>query len=207
MRRETSLMRRRAFLSVVALLVAGLGAGEPAQANTNAAEFIRSMATRAISVLKDTAGGDKQKREAEFRGIFRDNFDIAAIGQFVLGIHWRNATEAQRAEFLKEFENYVVRTYAERLSEYSGEQLEVGRAQEQGEKQYVDSVIRRPNGAPPIRIVWEVEKRGGRFKVVDLKIENVSMSQTQRSDFGSYVSQNGGKVDVLIARLKQFNGR
>ena len=200
-------MRRRAFLSVVALLVGGLGAGAPAVANTNAADFIRTMATRAIGVLKDTAGGDKQKREAEFRAIFRENFDIAAIGQFVLGIHWRNATEAQRAEFLKEFENYVVRTYAERLSEYSGEQLEVGRAQEQGEKQFVDSVIRRPNGAPPIRIVWEVEKRGGGFKVVDLKIENVSMSQTQRSDFGSYVSQNGGKVDVLIARLKQFNGR
>jgi len=200
-------MRRRAFLSVVVLLVGGLSAGAPARASSNASDFIRSMATRAIGVLKDTAGGDKQKREAEFRGIFRDNFDIAAIGQFVLGIHWRNATEAQRAEFLKEFENYVVRTYAERLSEYSGEQLEVGRAQEQGEKQFVDSVIRRPNGAPPIRIVWEVEKRGGGFKVVDLKIENVSMSQTQRSDFGSYVSQNGGKVDVLIARLKQFNGR
>jgi phospholipid transport system substrate-binding protein len=191
----------------VALLVGGLSVSRLAAANTSAVDFIRGMATRAIGVLKNTANGDKQKREAEFRSIFRENFDIAAIGQFVLGIHWRNATEAQRAEYLKEFETYVVRTYAERLSEYSGEQLEVGRALEQGEKHYVDSLIRRPNGAPPIRIVWEVEKRGGGFKVVDLKIENVSMSQTQRSDFGSFVSQNGGKVDALIARLKQFNGR
>jgi phospholipid transport system substrate-binding protein len=191
----------------VAMLIGAAATAVEVSASTNAADFIRGMATRAIGVLKETAGGDKQKREAEFRAIFRENFDIPAIGQFVLGIHWRNATEAQRAEFLKEFENYVVRTYAERLSEYSGEQLEVGRAQEQGEKRYVDSVIRRPNGAPPIRIVWEVEKRSGGFKVVDLKIENVSMSQTQRSDFGSYVSQNGGKVDALIARLKQFNGR
>ena len=198
---------RRAFLAGIALLGSALIVTSTASANANPAEFVRSMATRAIGVLQETSGGDKQKREGEFRAIFRQNFDVAEIGQFVLGIHWRNATEAQRAEYLKEFETYVVRTYAERLSEYSGEQLEVGRVQDQGEKQLVDSLIRRPNGAPPIRIVWEVEKRGAGYKVVDLKIENVSMSQTQRSDFGSYVSQNGGNVDALIARLKQVNGR
>jgi phospholipid transport system substrate-binding protein len=201
------LIYRRAFLAGIALLGSALIVTSTASANANPAEFVRSMATRAIGVLQETSGGDKQKREGEFRAIFRQNFDVAEIGQFVLGIHWRNATEAQRAEYLKEFETYVVRTYAERLSEYSGEQLEVGRVQDQGEKQLVDSLIRRPNGAPPIRIVWEVEKRGAGYKVVDLKIENVSMSQTQRSDFGSYVSQNGGKVDALIARLKQFNTR
>jgi phospholipid transport system substrate-binding protein len=201
------LIYRRAFLAGIALLGSALIVTSAASANANPAEFVRSMATRAIGVLQETSGGDKQKREGEFRAIFRQNFDVAEIGQFVLGIHWRNATEAQRAEYLKEFETYVVRTYAERLSEYSGEQLEVGRVQDQGEKQLVDSLIRRPNGAPPIRIVWEVEKRGAGYKVVDLKIENVSMSQTQRSDFGSYVSQNGGKVDALIARLKQFNTR
>jgi len=199
-------MHRRAFMACVALFIGVSAATLPANASAGAGEFIKAMAGRAIDVLKQTSG-EEQKREAEFRKIFRDNFDIPEIGRFVLGIHWRNATEAQRSEYLKEFENYVVRTYAERLSKYSGEQFEVGRVQDAGEKQYVDSVIRQPNGAPPIRIVWEVEKRGGGYKVVDLKIENVSMSQTQRSEFGSYISQNGGKVDALIARLKQVNGR
>lgn len=197
------MISRRAFVLFAALAMAG----GPAAASADPAGFVKDMATRAIGVLKDTAGGDARKREAEFRSIFRDNFDIPEIGKFVLGIHWRNASAEQRSEYLKEFETYVVRTYAERLSEYSGEQLEVGRVQSQGDKNFVDSVIRRPNGAPPIRIVWEIEKAGGRYKVVDLKIENVSMSQTQRSDFSSFISQNGGKVDALIARLKQFNSR
>lgn len=197
---------RRAFMAGLALFFGVCAASFQANASAGAADFIKAMAGRAIDVLKQTSG-EEQKREAEFRKIFRDNFDIAEIGRFVLGIHWRNASETQRAEYLKEFENYVVRTYAERLSKYSGEQFEVGRVQDAGEKQYVDSVIRQPNGAPPIRIVWEVEKRGAGYKVVDLKIENVSMSQTQRSEFGSYISQNGGKVDALIARLKQINGR
>ncbi len=197
------MISRRAFVLFAALATIG----GPAVASADPAGFVKDMANRAIGVLKDTSGGDAKKREAEFRGIFRDNFDIPEIGKFVLGIHWRNASAEQRSEYLKEFETYVVRTYAERLSEYSGEQLEVGRVQTQGEKNYVDSVIRRPSGAPPIRIVWEIEKAGGGYKVVDLKIENVSMSQTQRSDFSSYISQNGGKVEALIARLKQFNSR
>lgn len=201
------MINRRVFAILLPAVLGSFLLAAPARASGDATAFIRGMAVRAIDVLKDTAGRDSQKREAEFRAIFRENFDVAEIGRFVLGIHWRNATEQQRAEYLKEFETYVVRTYAQRLSEYSGEQLEVGRAQAQGEKTFVDSVIRRPGGAPPIRIVWEVEKHGAGFKVVDLKIENVSMSQTQRADFGSFVSQNGGKVDALIARLKQFNAR
>ena len=93
---------RRAFIAGLAVLVSTLIVAAPGSAAANAGDFVRSMAQRAINVLKDTAGGDKQKREAEFRQIFRDNFDIAAIGQFVLGIHWRNANEAQRAEYLKD---------------------------------------------------------------------------------------------------------
>lgn len=201
------MISRRVFAALLAAVVGSFVVAAPAVASANPADFIKGMASRAIGVLQQTAGGDAQKREADFRAIFRENFDIAEIGQFVLGVHWRNATAQQRADYLKEFETYVVRTYAQRLSEYSGEQLEVGRVLAQGEKNFVDSVIRRPSGAPPIHIVWEVEKRGAGYKVVDLKIENVSMSQTQRSDFSSFVSQNGGKVDALIARLKQFNAR
>ncbi len=201
------MISRRVFTALLPAVLGSFLATAPAVAAADPAAFIRDMAGRAIGVLKETADRDSKKREAEFRAIFRENFDVAAIGRFVLGIHWRNASEQERAEYLKEFETYVVRTYAERLSDYSGEQLEVGRVQAQGEKSFVDSVIRRPGNAPPIRIVWEVEKQGGGFKVVDLKIENVSMSQTQRSDFGSFVSQNGGKVEALIARLKQFNSR
>lgn len=200
------MISRRVYVSILAAAIGVSLAGAPASAAADPAAFIKGMAGRAIDVLKNS-NGDAKAREAEFRKIFRDNFDIDEIGRFVLGIHWRNASPEQRASYLREFETYVVRTYAERLSEYSGEQLEVGRVQGQGEKSFVDSVIRRPGGAPPIRIVWEVEKRGGGHKVVDLKIENVSMSQTQRSDFSSFISQNGGKVDALIARLKQFNSR
>jgi phospholipid transport system substrate-binding protein len=167
---------------------------------------IDGMAQRAISILKETPQNDKATREAQFRQIFRDSFDIPKIGQFVLGIYWRRASEEQRAEYLKQFESFVVRTYAERLSQYSNEKLLVDGAHPNADKIAVDSEIVRGQGQT-IRIVWELEKDGGsRFKVTDVIIERVSMSQTQRSDFNSYISQNGGSVDALIAKLRSMTG-
>ncbi len=182
-------------------------AGVHAADTDSAKGVIDNMAQRAISVLKESGGSDKATREAQFRDIFRESFDIPKIGQFVLGIYWRRATEEQRTEYLKLFEAFVAKTYAERLSQYSGEKLQVNRATQSGDKTLVDSEIVRGSGGQPIHIVWELEKApDGKFKVTDVNIERVSMSQTQRSDFSSFVGQNGGNVDALIAKLRSMTG-
>jgi phospholipid transport system substrate-binding protein len=191
---------------LVALLLVGLAA-LPARASDadQAKAVIDGMAQRAISVLKETGQGDRASREAQFRQIFQDSFDIPKIGQFVLGIYWRRASEQQRTEYLKLFESFVVKTYAERLSQYSGEKLQVDGARSNGEKTTVDSEILRTQSGQPIRIAWELEKNaGGQFKVTDVIIERVSMSQTQRSDFSSFISQNGGSIDALINKLRSM---
>jgi phospholipid transport system substrate-binding protein len=189
-------------LIVVALAVPMARAAD----GSEAAAFIDGMAQRAIAVLKETGKDDKAQREAQFRDIFRNGFDIPKIGQFVLGIYWRRASDEQRKEYLKLFEAFVVKTYAERLSQYSGEKLQVDHATQSGEKTLVDSEIVRKSGQP-IHIVWELEKdSSGKFKVTDVNIERVSMSQTQRSDFSSYISQNGGNVDALISKLRSMTG-
>ena len=51
----------------------------------------------------------------------------------------------------------------------------------------------------PIRVDWRV-RRG---KVIDVIVEGVSMSVTQRSEFASIIQRNGGKVSALINHLKK----
>ncbi|MGL1446739.1 ABC transporter substrate-binding protein, partial [Vibrio parahaemolyticus] len=50
---------------------------------------------------------------------FTQSFDIDAISQFVLGRYWRTATEAQRAEYQKLFQQFIVSSYAAKLGQYS----------------------------------------------------------------------------------------
>jgi phospholipid transport system substrate-binding protein len=52
--------------------------------------------------------------------LFREDFDITALGRFVLGRFWRVFNPLQQEEFLRLFEDYVVLTYSDRLSEYAG---------------------------------------------------------------------------------------
>src|SRR5471032_1335988 len=111
--------------SLVLLLLSGvLAAPLPSRAApADPAGFVSDLGARAINVL--TSKHSEGEREKEFRALFDEGFDLQAIGRFVLGPYWRTASEAQRAEFLKLFETYVIHSYAVRFSEYSGQQLTV----------------------------------------------------------------------------------
>ena len=65
----------------------------------------------------------------------------------------------------------------------------------------VDSKLNQSNGQP-IVIQWEVRESGQGLRITDVKIEGVSMVMTRRSDFNSYIQNNGGKVEPLINELE-----
>ena len=48
---------------------------------------------------------------ASFHQLFLDDFDVPALGRFVLGRFWRIFSPSEQQEFLGLFENYVVLTY------------------------------------------------------------------------------------------------
>ena len=65
----------------------------------------------------------------------------------------------------------------------------------------VDSKLNQSNGQP-IKLQWEVRDAGQGLRITDVKIEGVSMVMTRRSDFNSYIQNNGGKVEPLIDELE-----
>ena len=59
-------------------------------------------------------------------------------------------------------------------------------------------------GAEPIKVDWQVYSGDSiNFKIVDVKVEGVSMGQTQKSEFSSVIRQNGGKIEGLLAILRK----
>src|SRR6185295_10235996 len=93
-----------------------------------------------------------------------------------------------------------VAAYSARLSNYSGEQFQVKDEVPAGDDTMVNSQIVRPSG-PPVRVEWRVRKQSdGSLKIVDVVVEGVSMTITQRSEFAS-VMQQGGGLAALNARL------
>ncbi|HET8727811.1 MAG TPA: ABC transporter substrate-binding protein, partial [Alphaproteobacteria bacterium] len=80
--------------------------------------------------------------------------------------------------------------------------FQVSDTRPQGERDVlVDSRILRPNG-PSVGVAWRVRDRDGRFQIIDVSIEGVSMAVTQRNEFASVIQRNGGSVDALLAALR-----
>ena len=177
-------------------------AAAPAQAETTAQTFIEGLAEEAVSALTSD-GITRAERIVRFTELLDHNFDVDTIGKWVLGRYWRTATDAEKEEYLKLFKEYVVITYVERFDQYSGEKLMVTKSvTEPGQDSLVFSEIKRPSGGEPIRVVWRVRADADVYKIIDVYVEGISMSQTQRKEFSSVIRSNGDTVAGLLGALR-----
>ena len=168
----------------------------------SAKQFISNLAETGIGFLEDqTLSEDERKKE--FRNVLKTNFDMKTIGRFALGRYWKTSSDEQKKEYLTLFENMVVDVYSRRFSEYNGEEFEVLSARPQGKKDAIVSSAIIPPSGPKISVEWRIRDKGnGTLKVIDIMVEGVSMSLTQRSDFASVIQRGGGNVDVLLSHLR-----
>ena len=136
-------MVRRSFLTAAFVLLAGaLAPAIPAAAAADPAAMISNLGSRALEVLGKDA--TQAQRVARFRELLREDFDVPGIASFVLGRYWNIATEEQRAEYVKLFEDYIAMAYATRLAEYTGETFKVTGSRPEADGAIVSSQISAP---------------------------------------------------------------
>ena len=193
------MMRRSAAIGVFALTALFFFVPREATAQ-DARGFVSTLGTEAIQVLGPSVS--PAQRLARFRELFRNDFDVPGIGQFVLGRYWRTATPQEQQDFLALFQEYIVRAYSARLAEYGGEPFRVTGSRPNGAETVVSSEIIRTNGSR-IAVDWYLIDRGGAHKITDVYVGGVSMKVTQRDEFASVIQRNGGQVGALIAQLRQ----
>jgi phospholipid transport system substrate-binding protein len=199
------MMRFAARAFVLLLAAAAFAAPAPSLAADDAAGFISDLGQRTVQIL--TTKVPESEREAKFRALFDEGFDVPAISRFVLGTYWRTASDEQRRSFVTLFEVYVVHAYAVRFNEYSGQQLKVTAARAEGDDSaLVQSIIAQPSGAPPLRVDWRVSKSDKGYRINDVVVEGVSMAVTQRQEFSSVIQRNGGQIDALLKLLREKTG-
>jgi len=164
--------------------------------------LVETLGKEAVKLLSDKNISEADKREGFGELISRD-FDMPLIGRFVLGKSWRTATEEEKREYLKLFQQYIISTYQKRIGDYAGENLKTIKAVELNSKEVlVKSEIIRPKG-PPIKLDWRVrESKNDGQKIIDIIVENVSMALTHRDEFSSVISRNNGKVEALLQTLR-----
>ncbi|MCG8507196.1 MAG: ABC transporter substrate-binding protein [Sphingomonadales bacterium] len=164
--------------------------------------FIMELSNDAFDVLNDT-NLTQDERDDAFRGLMRRGFDVNYIARIVLRRHYKTAQQDQREAYKALFPEYIIRLYSDRLINFGDEQLEVSGTQPSSGKRdiYVRSRLIRPEGEP-VAADWRVRRsrKTGELKIVDLKIEGVSMIKTQYDEFNAIISKSG--FDGLLDELR-----
>ena len=193
-------MTRRTLVALLILM--GLGCAAPVTAaddSQEARKIVQGISDSALNILDRPIKAD---RHSAFQKLFTDNFNTVAIGRFVLGRYREGVNPQQFNRFMSVFEELVAKTYTVQLGDYAGEKFKVLTSRADNNRWVVDSQI-EPPGRSTIRLDWILARSKSGLKVVDVRVNNLSMAITQRDEFSSILQSNNGNVDKLIEFMQQ----
>lgn len=169
---------------------------------TRATAFIQQTGADLVGAI-NAAGSPVAQRRERVGAVLRRAVDVEGVGRFILGRFWRTASAEQQADYLKLFEEILIRNLSARFGEYQGVRFSLGRSQARTEEDVlVNTVVERP-GSAAFGLDWRVAEVGGQPRVVDVIAEGTSLRLTTRSEYSSVISRNGGNVAALLTAMRQ----
>ena len=166
--------------------------------------FITALGNRAIKLLGERVRTDEEQ-ETRFRKLLREGFAVRKIGRFVLGKYRRSSSNEDVAEFLNLFEDYIVSLYSSAFRNFSGETIAVVKVVKTRSPHDTMVIAHiNPNAVDgPTKVVFQVRNSSDGYKILDVKIQGVSMIVTQRDEFTGFIRNNGGNIGPLIKALRK----
>jgi phospholipid transport system substrate-binding protein len=176
--------------------------------NANSIEadvFVQSTVNRASEILSKNIS--KEEKMSGLKIIAKETVDIRGIGLYSLGSIREVLNESQKQKYFDFFENYFLKSFSSRLSEYTNPKIEV-----QGKnvinKNYtiVNSILVGSTDRPEVKIDWRVYTKNPDDPLIrDLIIEGLSLARTQKEEFASVLSSNDNDINALFKTLGEFS--
>ena len=171
------------------------------------ANFINDITDRASNILSS-----KDTREVKIQKLIKigeNSVDIDGIGFYTLGKHRKILNDDQKDEFKKIFREYFLKSFSTRLVEYNEAKIVVISENVKNDKYtIVKSKLLATSNRPEVAIDWRVyTKNPSKPLIRDLIIEGLSLARTQREEFNSIITNNGGDISALFTSLKEFNNK
>ena len=167
--------------------------------------FIQSTVNRASDILsKDIS---KEEKIEELKSVAKETVDIRGVGFYSLGSTRKILNDNQKEKYFELFENYFLKSFSNRLSEYTNPKIEV-QNKIVINKNYtiVNSVLASTPNRPEVKIDWRVYTKNPDDPLIrDLIIEGLSLARTQKEEFSSILNSNEGDINSLFKVLEEFS--
>lgn len=194
--------RTMIWLALVGILLllppSPIRAGEPT-------EEIRAAIDKGLAILNDESLGINGKNEhmERLREIVRPLFNFKEMARRSLGRYWRDMTPEDRTEFVTVFADLLEMTYAEKIDLYKGGEVSFVREVVDENYARVDSKVRDKKGTD-YSVTYKLLREDGDWKIYDVVVENVSLINNYRAQFGRIIRKSSFKE--LVERIRQKSG-
>ncbi len=169
--------------------------------------FVQSTVNRASEILTKNISQDEKINKLKV--IAKETVDIQGVGFYSLGSARKNLSEVQKIQYLKLFEDYFLKSFSSRLSEYTNPEIDVISKNVLSENYtIVNSVLKGTAQRPEVKIDWRIYTKDQNNPLIrDLIIEGLSLARTQKEEFASILNSNDGNIESLFKTLEEFSAK
>jgi len=166
--------------------------------------FVQSTVNRASEILSKNIS--KEEKTNGLKIIAKETVDIMGVGFYSLGSARKNLNDNQKQKYFDLFEDYFLKSFSSRLSEYTNPKIEVQSKKIINENYtIVNSVLVSTSDRPEVKIDWRIYTKNPDNPLIrDLIIEGLSLARTQKEEFASILNSNDGDINALFKTLENF---
>lgn len=131
--------------------------------------------------------------------------DTYKMARYVMGRHWRTATESQQTEFMAAFSNTLIRSYSQSLLKLNVKSVNVMNAQEEKPGRVTVPSVALQSDGNKTDVIYRayLNKESKKWMLYDVAIEGISMLLNYRKAYDSDFSKIG--IDAVIVDMKAKN--
>ena len=167
--------------------------------------FVQSTVNRASKVLSENIS--KEEKIDKLKIIAKETVDISGIGFYTLGSIRKDLNDKQKEKYEKLFEEYFLKSFSSRLSEYTNPEIDVFSKEVLSENYtIVNSLLKGTSERPEVKIDWRIYTKNPENPLIrDLIIEGLSLARTQKEEFSSILNSNDNDINALFTTLEDFS--
>jgi phospholipid transport system substrate-binding protein len=190
------------------LLICCLLASTPLQlrADPGPVELLQTVTGQVLEIIRQDPEilGDQVRLRTIASELILPHIDFETLSRWVLGKHWRQATQEQRQRFIGLFRELLLNSYLRSVTGYRDNTVRFLplRAGQPDGRALVDAEISQPSG-PLIHAEFRMHRVHDRWLIYDVAVEGISLVATHRSSFSREISSNG--IAGLLSRLEEMN--
>ncbi len=158
----------------------------------------------AVKADKDIQAGNHKKIVEFVDAKILPHVNFVRMTSLAAGKHWRDASEEQKKQLIKEFRELLIYSYSGALSQVKNQKLVFKplRSDPADTEVEVRSEVIQGRGEP-IQLNYRVEKTDKGWKIYDINILGAWLVETYKGNFNAEITKGG--MDGLIKSLADRN--